>query len=124
MAKLAITSGAVQLEVLTRKTETAKRILAALPIRARAMIWGEEVYFSVPVDAGLEKDAKAVVESGEIAFWTQGHAIAIGYGRTPISEGNEIRLAAPCNIWADALGDVRDLALIEEGDTIEVTRLS
>ncbi len=124
MAKLAITSGEIELVVMTRKTETARRILAALPIRARAMIWGEEVYFMVAVNAGREADAKAVIERGEIAFWTQGHAIAIGFGRTPLSEGNEIRLAAPCNIWADAIGDVRDLALIEEGDEIEVTRLT
>lgn len=124
MVKLAITSGSVQLVVMTRKTETARQILAALPIRGRAMIWGEEVYFMVPVNAGREADAKSVVERGEIAFWTQGHAIAIGFGRTPLSEESEIRLAAPCNIWADAIGDVRDLALIEEGDAIEVTRIT
>ncbi len=124
MTKLAITSGSVQLVVMTRKTETAKQILAALPIRGKALSWGEEVYFTVPVNAGREADAKAVVERGEIAFWTQGHAIAIGYGKTPLSQESEIRLAAPCNIWADAIGDVRELALIEEGDPIEITRLT
>lgn len=123
MAKLVITSGAVQLEILTRETETARRILAALPMRARALTWGEEVYFMVPVEVKIENGAKAVIERGEIAFWTQGHAIAIGFGKTPLSEGNEIRLAAPCNIWADAMGDVRDLATIEDGDEIEVTRM-
>ena len=120
MAKVAITSGSVQLVVLTRDTETARQILATLPIRGRAMTWGEEVYFTVPVDAATEAGAKAVIERGEIAFWTQGHAIAIGYGRTPLSQGKEIRLAAPCNIWADALGDVRALSQVEDGDEIVV----
>lgn len=123
MAKLAILSGETKLLVETRETETARQILAALPIRARALTWGEEVYFSISVNAGREPEAKAVVEPGEIAFWTQGHAVAIGFGETPLSAPGEIRLAAPCNIWADAVGDVRSLKAIEEGDTIEVVRL-
>ena len=123
MVQVAITTDAVKLIVETRKTETARQILAVLPFKARALKWGEEVYFMMPVNAGREADAKAVVNPGEIAFWTQGHAIAIGYGETPLSAPGEIRLAAPCNIWADAVGDVRSLDVIEEGDEIEVKRV-
>jgi uncharacterized protein len=124
MTKLAIVTGSVELIVQTRDTETARQILAVLPIQARTMTWGEEVYFPVPVNAGREADAKDVIEPGEIAFWIQGHSIAIGFGRTPLSRGNEIRLAASCNIWADALGDVRQLGIIEDGEPIAVTRLT
>ncbi len=123
MTRLAITSNSVELILQTRDTETARQILGVLPIEARAMTWGEEVYFMVPVTVGREADARSVVEPGEIAFWIQGHAIAIGFGRTPISKDKEIRLAAPCNIWADALSDVRALDIIEDGDPIEVMRL-
>ena len=123
MAQVAITTDTVELILETRDTETARQILAVLPVRARAMKWGEEVYFMVPVNAGREADAKPVVEPGEIGFWTQGHAITIGYGRTPLSTGREIRLAAPCNIWADAKGDVRLLEAVEEGDEIELKRV-
>ncbi len=71
-----------------------------------------------------EKDARAVVTPGEIAYWPQGPAIAIGFGRTPISQGNETRLASPCNVFAKALGDVKSLGKIKTGVKVEVTKLA
>lgn len=123
MAKLRITAGKVTLEVETRDTPTAAAILKALPIRARARTWGDEVYFDTPVHVPREPEAKAVVQAGEIAFWTDGDAIAIGFGPTPVSRGDEIRLASPANIWADALGDVKVLSQVRDGAAITVEAL-
>ncbi len=120
MAKLRITAGGVSILVETRGTQTAAAIVQALPIDSIARTWGEEVYFDTPVSLPREPDAKAVVEAGEIAFWTDGDAIAIGFGPTPISQGDEIRLASPTNIWADALDDVRALAPVRDGDPVTV----
>jgi uncharacterized protein len=120
MARIRITVGTVPVDVELFETPTAKAIQDALPFTSRAMTWGEEVYFSTPVSAVREKDARAVVEAGEIAFWTDGDAIAIGFGPTPVSRGDEIRLASPCNIVGKALTDVRDLAPIKGGETITV----
>lgn len=118
--EIKIISGNICITATLRDTPTAKAIAAALPIHSKAQTWGEEVYFSVPVSAALEDDARDVVNAGELAFWTEGNCIAIGYGRTPISQGNEIRLAARTNIWADAMDDVKQLSAVHVGDEITV----
>jgi hypothetical protein len=104
-------------------TPTAAAIAAALPVSSSVLTWGEEVYFEVPVKLPAEKDARAVVTPGEIAYWPQGHCIALGYGRTPISRGEETRLASPCNIFARAMGDVKVLAKVPQGSKVRVSRL-
>ena len=123
MSKIRLTIDGVVLSAELRDTPTANAILEALPLKSSTQTWGDEVYFEVPVSAPLDDDAKDVVEPGEIAFWTQGNCIAIGYGRTPISQGDEIRLAAPTNIWADAIEDVKQLKGVRAGAGITIDKI-
>ena len=123
MPRIRFDFGSFTLHAELLDTPTAKAIAAALPLQASALNWGEEVYFDVPVKVKREVDARAVVTPGEIAYWPEGPAIAIGFGRTPISKGDECRLASPCNIFAKAQGDVKALGKINAGTTIKVTAI-
>lgn len=123
MRKIRIKAGKVVLRAELLDTPTADAVYEALPIKSRASTWGEEVYFSTPVSVKRERDARDVVQRGEIAFWVEGDSIAIGFGRTPISRGDEIRLAARTNIWARALDDVRKLKTVKSGESILVEAL-
>ena len=138
MPRIRFEFGKLALEAELMDTPTAQAIAAKLPITssaltwgeevyfdapvaAAALTWGEEVYFEVPVQVAREKDARAIVTPGEIAYWPDGPAIAIGFGRTPISHGDETRLASPCNIFARATGDVKTLAAVKAGTKVKVT---
>ena len=124
MREILITAGPVKIRARLLDTPTADAIWKALPFDGVVRTWGEEVYFSTPVSCAREAAARDVVEAGEIAFWPDGDAVAIGFGPTPISRGGEIRLASPCNVWAAALDDVRLLKPVRAGDRIGVQRLS
>ena len=111
-----------RIQVQLRNTLTASAILTALPFQSSAQTWGDEVYFEAPVsNQMLEEDAKDVVNLGELAFWVEGNCIAIGFGPTPISHKNEIRLATRTNIWADTDYDLTKLKNVRSGDAINVT---
>ncbi|MFJ4523840.1 cyclophilin-like fold protein [Streptomyces sp. NPDC088810] len=105
---------------LDASTTTAQALAKALPLASTARTWGEEVYFDTGVSVSRETDARQVVEPGTVAFWTDGDALALPYGPTPISRGEECRLASPCNILGSVDGDAGLLASVRDGDPIRV----
>lgn len=103
------------------ETPTARALVAALPLEAKSQTWGEEVYFEIPVKATLEKDAKQIVPPGTVCFWVEGSSLALPWGRTPISEGDEPRLVTRCNVLGRIEGDAKQLASVRSGDSISLT---
>ena len=111
------------INIKLRSTKTASAIKNILPFKSIIKTWGEEIYFEIPIEESLdlENDAKDIINVGEIAYWIEGKCIAIGYGKTPISKGNEIKLAARTNIWGDSLLNIKELNKIKDGDEVVVS---
>jgi hypothetical protein len=120
--KIRIAAGNNVFVVELLDTPTAKAVFAAAPFEARAQTWGEEVYFTTPVSVKLEADAKQIVEPGTVCFWTEGDALALPYGRTPISTDERPKLASRCNVVGTLAGDPKTLARIKAGEKITVSR--
>lgn len=117
--KISWSKGAVSATL--EDTPTSRALVAALPVKARAQTWGEEVYFEIPVTAKLESSAMQVVPPGTVCFWTEGSSLALPWGRTPVSEGDESRLVTRCNVLGRIDGDPRLLASVSSGNAITVT---
>jgi hypothetical protein len=115
--------GKLEFLVDLRETPTARAVFEAAPFEARASTWGEEVYFSTPVSARLEPDARQIVEPGTVCFWTEGDALALPYGRTPISTDDKPRLASRCNVLGTLAGDPKMLSRIKAGEKITVNKV-
>ncbi|MEC3952644.1 cyclophilin-like fold protein [Nocardia sp. CDC153] len=118
--RIRITWPANQLTATLEDTPTTRALVAALPISSSANTWGEEVYFDTGVSVPRELDARQIVDPGTVAFWTDGDSLALPYGPTPISHGDECRLASACNVLGAFDGDARLLATVRPGDPIRV----
>ena len=109
-----------QIEGELTKGANAEAVYAALPCSAEANTWGNEVYFSLDVPASLEPGARQVVDPGTICYWIEGRSLALPFGPTPISQGDECRLVAVVNVIGRLDGDPKVLAAVRDGDEIRV----
>ncbi len=115
-----ITAGNVTMDATLNETATASEIWDALPITARANIWGDEIYFAIPVHRD-EENAKATVGLGDLGYWPPGNAFCIFYGPTPMSRGDEIRPASPVNIVGKVVGDAKEFKQVSSGTKVTIT---
>lgn len=105
--RIKITVGVVQVMAKLNSSRTADLVWSALPIRAQANIWGDEIYFPTEVEIG-EEDAVEVVGMWDIGYWPPGKAVCLFFGPTPVSSGDEIRPASPVNV----IGKMEDSAVL------------
>jgi len=118
--RLRIRAGRAELEVALDDTPTVAALLEALPFESSAQTWGEEVYFDAPIAVDLEPEARQIVDPGTVCFWVEGSALALPFGRTPISTDARPKLASRCNVLGRVLGDARALAKVRAGDKVSV----
>ena len=98
------------LKIKLNNSKTSKAINNLSDFKANINTWGEEIYFKTPLKtANLEPNSRDIINLGEVAYWVEGSSIAIGYGPTPASLGNEIRLVTKVNIIGNY--DVSDINL-------------
>jgi len=120
--KIRILVSDLKVEAELNDSKTAQSVWEALPIEAKASLWGEEIYFAIPVKTGLEAGSREVVSAGELGYWPTGHAFCIFFGPTPASQGNEIRAASAVNIIGKVLGDPKAFLKVKDGAKVTLER--
>ena len=120
MSALTVKAGNVEVTIEMADSETAKKILEAVPFESSVMTWGDEVYFETPVADELDGTAKEIMEVGEVGYWPSGNALAMFFGPTPASGGDEPRAASPVNVVGRIAGDPLVLKDVKGGDGIIV----
>ena len=90
-----------EIKLNLNNSQTALKLAKLSLFKAKINTWGEEIYFETD-NLGIkpDKNARDIVSFGEVAYWCEGHSIAIGFGKTPVSIGNEIKLVSKVNVFA------------------------
>ena len=120
--QIKIVVGNMETQATLNESMTAIKVWDILPFTSRAMIWGDEIYFDIPLEMNLEKGASAVVQLGDLAYWPAGPSMCIFLGKTPVSEGNEIRAASAVNVFGKVTDVKALLRKVESGEKITIKK--
>jgi len=118
--KILIRSGVIEMSAELNDSQSAEALFYSLPLSGRANIWGDEIYFQVPVTRELDSTAADLVHAGDLGYWPPGRAFCIFFGPTPISRNDEIRPASAVNVIGKVIGDARAFKLVRDGDLVEL----
>ena len=114
-------AGTLYAEITGDNPITADAVWSKLPIEGKANIWGDEIYFAIPVSAEAE-NPKEIVDLADVAYWPPGKAICFFFGPTPASRDREIRAASPVNVFAKVVNNVKLLKLVKSGEKVRVEK--
>ena len=107
--KIKILIGKSFIEAQLYDTACAKVIYEKLPIEAKPNEWGDEFYFSIGLEMPPDETATTKVKVGHIGYWPPGTALAIFFGRTPMSTSPDPVPASEVNVVGMITGDASDL---------------
>ena len=119
--RIRITAGSVAAEAVLNGSATATAVWDALPLAVPGETWGDEIYFSIPIEAKPESP-RETVELGDLGYWPPGSAFCIFFGPTPASRGTEIRPASPVNVLGRVVGDATAFKKVRSGTVVRVER--
>lgn len=119
--KIKIRAGAVEQTAVLNDSQCANKIYAALPLKARASTWGDEIYFGIPVDCGPE-NPQSTVELGDLGYWLEGSCFCIFFGPTPMSRGDEIRPASAVEVFGRLEGNPKDFKKVSSGAEVIIDK--
>jgi len=117
--RIRIIAGRIEAEAELNDTNTAQAIWETLPIKSRVNLWGDEIYFSIPLILKL-KAGQGVVNIGELGYWPDGNAFCIFFGPTPVSQGDKIRPASPVTVFGKVIGDATVFKKVAAGTKITI----
>lgn len=120
--QIVIIAGSVRAEAMLNDSPTAQKVWEALPIEGKANVWGDEIYFGIPVEAEQAPDARAEVEVGELGYWPVGKAFCIFFGPTPVSRGDKPRAYSPVSVLGQITGDATVFRAVGGGATVRIER--
>ena len=121
--RIQISAGEIKLQASLNTSATAEAIWQALPLEGGANIWGDEIYFAIPVKLEEAGDARQEMRVGELGYWPVGQAFCIFFGPTPVSEGPQPRAYSNVNPFGAIEGDATQLKTIRDGESIRIERL-
>ena len=121
MNKITISAGGIKLEAELNDSPTSLEIRDALPITGVANLWGDEIYFEIPVEIPQEPDARQDMEVGELGYWPVGHAFCIFFGPTPVSTSGKPRAYSPVNVLGKVLGDATEFKAVRNGENVRIS---
>ena len=121
--QIQISSGNLTLTATLNDLETANQLWESLPITGRVQIWGDEIYFSIPVNVEEELDSQETVRAGAVAYWPPGSALCLFWGPTPVSAPGEIRPASAVNVVGIVDNDPTLLAQVPAAAEIVVEKV-
>ena len=123
MAKIIIGVENIAIEAELLDTPTAQKIAEALPLEGSVNVWGDEIYFDIPLTIEQEPDASQDVAVGDLGYWPAGPAFCIFFGPTPVSTSGQPRAYSPVNVFGRVLENSEALKSVTGGATIKIALL-
>ena len=118
--QIRINADGVTLTATLNQSPTATKLWDVLPTVSHVQTWGDEIYFSIPLQEPEADDAQETVDRGAVAYWPPGNALCLFWGPPPMSRGNEIRPASAVNVIGQLSGNLDLLSGITSGAEITI----